>query len=206
MHFRQANDITIHCLTAKGEPYTDKVSLECKLVPESPLGLATPIIPKPYPDTQTSSLGASKFGTTGGTTSQPIVKFDTGGLFGNVPWRSVVGIDSRFGGVASQPNLLGVRQPLCGAGLADSCPPVPPLTCGGVGSEPNPRIKDISKFRSGQGKFLIPYQPTGNPGRQQLYITVCGQHIRGSPFRVEVIVETEIVNRRVIRKQSRRKT
>ena len=150
--FSNGNDITIHCLTAKGEPYTDKVSLECKLAPESPLGLATPIIPKPYPDTQAFLLGASKFRT---TPSQPFVKSDTGGLFGNVPCRSVVGIDSRFGGVASQPNLLGVRQPLCGAGLADSCPPVPPLTFGGVGSEPNPRIKDISMFRSGQGKFLI---------------------------------------------------
>ena len=62
MHFRQAYDITLHCLTAKGEPYTDKVSLECKLVPESPLGLATPIIPKPYPDTQASSLGAGSSG------------------------------------------------------------------------------------------------------------------------------------------------
>ena len=60
--FSNGNDITIHCLTAKGEPYTDRVSLECKLVSEfCPLRLPTHIIPEPYPVSQTCVVGGGLF-------------------------------------------------------------------------------------------------------------------------------------------------
>ena len=131
--FSNGNDITIHCLTAKGEPYTDKVSLECELVPESCLHRTTPITPEPYPVTQTSALGGR--------------------------------------GVFQSPKLFGAHYV--------NNPPSAGLE--GVASPPNP-----SRFRSSQCKFHIPYRPTGNVGWYQLHITVCGQHIRGSPFRVQL--------------------
>ena len=362
--FSNGNDITIHCLTATGQPYTDKISLECMLVSESCLHRTTPITPEPYPVTWISlpTLGFS--GGLGGVLSKPNPpsNIGVGGLFGglssnhpsalgglglgmtlcssgpvnqpttcgftmaanrpnppvgskalgqpvlscgvtsppgvkcngmmlgssgpvnqpttcgftmaaNRPKPPVSSMPALFGskalgqpvssgGVTSPPGVKGngmmlgssgpVKQP-CGFTMAANRPNPPvssgvcqplfalgqpvssgvvtsppgngmmlgssgsvkqPTTCGFTmaANRPNPPVssgvcqplfalgqpvssggvtsppgvKDNGKFRSSQGKFRIPYRPTGNVGWHQLHITVCGQHIRGSPFRVEL--------------------
>ena len=157
--FSNGNDITVHCLTARGEPYTDKISLECKLVPESLHTRTTHILPEPYPVTQPSTFRGGMFGTSP--------------TFANLPLSPVGG----------------------GGGIFGSLHPTNPPSARGGGynvfsgsvNPPHPsQVKDNSQFQSSQGKFRISFQTSGNAGWHQLHITVCGQHIRGSPFRLKV--------------------
>ena len=213
--FSNGNDITVHCFTAKGEPYTDKVSLECKLVSESFFRRTTPITPEPYPVTRLiggEQLSVEGFmGGLGGIASKPNPpgNIGVGGLgrgftdrnprnslgggglgFGMAPNHPPVSSDPGnqpwcgFARVANRPSppvSSGVCQPLCRGGSKALGQPV---SSGGDTSPPG--VKNNSKFQSSQGKFRIPYRPTGSTGWYQLHITVCGQHIRGSPFRVEL--------------------
>ena len=129
--FSNGNDITVHCLTAKGEPYTDKVSLECELVPESSLYRTTHITPEPYQVTRIfpPTLGFS--GGLGGVPSKP-----------NPP--SNIGVGGLYGGLSSNhPGALGgglglgmtlgssgpVNQPTCGFTMAANRPN-PPVSSG----------------------------------------------------------------------------
>ena len=231
--FSNGNDITIHCLTAKGEPYTDKVSLECELVPESCSRRTTPITPEPYPVTRlfggeqlsvegfTGGLGgiASKpkppgnigvgglgFGSTGRLSNHPNASGGGRLDFVMAPNHPPVSSDpanqawcgfSRVANRPSPPVSSGVCQPLCRGGSKALGQPL--CTRGAMpgregalisvssgGDTSPPGVKDNSKFQSSQGKFRIPYRPTGITGWHQLHITVCGQHVRGSPFRVEL--------------------
>ena len=89
------------------------------------------------------------------------------------------------GGIFGAPTFETV-PPQLSPGLFGALPYNPPSApfgrgFGGAAIPPNP-----NRFQSSQGKFRINCQPTGNTGWYQLHITVCGQHIRGSPFRVEV--------------------
>ena len=311
--FSNGNDITIHCLTAKGEPYTDKVSLECQLVPESSLYRTTHITPEPYPVTQICLPTQGFSGGLGGVPSKPNPPSTIGvgrlyrGLSSNHPGAlgGGLGLGMTLGSsgpvkqpttcgftmAANRPNppvSSGVRPPLfgskalgqpgvdtsppgvkdngmmlcssqpttCGFTMAANRPNPPvssgtlfgskasvssggvtsppgvkdngmmlgssgpvnqPTTCGftmaanrpnppvsyrvcqplfeskaldqpvpsGVDTSP-PGVKDSSQLQSSQGKFRISCRTTRNAGWYQLHITVCGQHIRGSPFRVEL--------------------
>ena len=127
----QPNVVTLHCRTAKGEPFADNVLLECKLVAEGS-------------DYQvTISITA--------VTQAP----RAGGLqLGGVP----VAV-SQGGLQLGQANHSGMFGRLASY---------------------------RGQFQSNLGQFRITCQPSAC-GWHQLHIIVCGQHIRGSPFRVESV-------------------
>ena len=121
----QPNVVTLHCRTAKGEPFADNVLLECKLVAEGSNYQVTISI---------TAVGGLQLGGVPVTVSQgglQLGQADHSGLFGRLASYS-------------------------------------------------------GQFQSNLGQFRITCQPAAC-GWHQLHITVCGQHIRGSPFRVESV-------------------
>ena len=127
----QPNVVTLHCRTAKGEPFADNILLECKLVAEGSNYQGTISI---TPVTQAPRAGGLQLGGVPVTVSQ-------GGLqLGQANHSGMFGHPASYSG----------------------------------------------QFQSNLGQFRISCQPSARRWHQ-LHITVCGLHIRGSPFRVESV-------------------